>query len=65
MAAPARATCSREKEVKITVDATGKITVSPDRFHVSKSGNEEVVWTCNVAFDSGLRGIAILRYPIH
>ena len=49
MAAPARATCSREKEVKITVDATG-INVVPDRFHVSKSGNEEVVWTCNVAF---------------
>ena len=49
MAAPGRATCSREKEVKITVDATG-IKVVPDRFHVSKSGNEEVVWTCNVAF---------------
>ena len=49
MAAPARATCSREKEVTITVDATG-IKVDPDRFHVSKRDNEEVVWRCNVAF---------------
>jgi len=49
MAAPARATSSREKEVTITVDATG-IKVDPDRFHVSKRDNEEVVWRSNVAF---------------
>jgi hypothetical protein len=50
MAAPARATCSREKEVKITIDSTGKITVDQQTFHVGKKDNEEVVWTCAVPF---------------
>jgi hypothetical protein len=50
MAAPARATSSREKEVKITIDPNGNIQVVPYTFHVSKKDNEEVVWTCDVAF---------------
>jgi len=44
MAAPAAAPCPREKQVTITIDPSGKIKVVPDTFHVSKSGNEEVVW---------------------
>jgi hypothetical protein len=49
MTAPAPAPCPREKQVIITVDASG-IKVVPDRFHISKSRNEEVLWTCNVDF---------------
>ena len=50
MATPAPALCSREKEVTITIDGNGNIRVTPSTFHVSKKDNEEVVWTCNVAF---------------
>ena len=50
MAAPERGLSPREKQVTITI-ANGKITASPDTFHVSKSRNEEVVWTCNVPFE--------------
>jgi hypothetical protein len=51
MAAPAPAPCPREKEVKIAIDANGNIQVAPSTFHVGKSANEEVVWTCNVPFE--------------
>jgi len=51
MATPAPALCSREKEVKITIDPRGNIKVVPDTFHVSKKDNEEVVWTCNLPFE--------------
>ena len=51
MATPAPALCSREKEVKITIDPSGNIKVVPDTFHVSKKDNEEVVWTCDVPFE--------------
>jgi hypothetical protein len=50
MAAPERGLSPREKQVTITI-ANGKITASPDTFHVSKSRNEEVVWTCAVPFE--------------
>ena len=51
MPAPARATASREKEVKITIDSSGNIQVTPSTFHVNKQDNEEVVWTCAVPFE--------------
>ncbi len=47
MATMAPSPSSRDVPVTITIDPSGKITVTPDTFYVSKSKNQEVVWGCS------------------